>query len=117
MISDVPGRNIRPSTIFTCGRSSRPAGVAPRITTFDGLPESRFGRLISTTGSFEISFCPSAPVAMSGSVSTIAADWRSTPLCTSVCEPRRMTMTLSGWPVATSVSSSPAASISTVANT
>ena len=72
---------------------------------------------MSTTGSFEMSFCPSSPVAMSGSDSTIAADGRSTPLCTSVCEPRRMTMTLSGCPVATSVSSRPAASISTVANT
>ena len=39
------------------------------------------------------------------------------PLCTSVCEPLRITMTLSGWPVAISVSRSPAASISTVANT
>ena len=39
------------------------------------------------------------------------------PLCTSVCELRRMTTTLSSWPVATSVCSSPAASMSTVANT
>ncbi len=70
-----------------------------------------------TTGSFEMSFLPSAPVAISGSDSTIAAEARSTPLCTSVCELRRMTITLSGCPVATSVSSSPADSISTVANT
>ena len=72
---------------------------------------------MSTTGSLEMSLSPARPVAMPGSDSTIEADMRSMPLCTSVCEPLRITMTLSGWPVATSVSRSPAASISTVANT
>ena len=116
-ISDVPGRNIRPSTIVTCGRSASPWAVTPRMTTLEALPEARFGRLISTTGSFDSSLVPSSPVAMSGIDSTIAAETRSMPLCTSVCAPRRITTTLSGWPVATSVSLRPAASISTVANT
>ena len=91
--------------------------MTPRITTFAGFALSRFGRLIRTTGSRDTSRLPSAPVAMSGSVSTIAACWRSMPLCTSDCDARRMTTTLSSCPVATSVCSSPAASISTVANT
>jgi len=54
---------------------------------------------------------------MSGRLSTMPACSRSMPLCTSVCEPRRITTTLSSWPVDTSVFCSPAASISTVANT
>ncbi len=117
MISDVPGRNMRPSAICTCGRSASPCGVTPRMMTFDGAPVSRRGRLMRTTVSFDRSLPPSSPVAMSGSVSTIDADARSMPLCTSVCEPLRITTTLSGWPVAISVSRNPAASISTVANT
>ena len=44
-----------PSTSFTCGRSASPCGVTPRITTFDGLSQPRFGRLMSTTVSFETS--------------------------------------------------------------
>ena len=117
MISDVPGRNMRPSTMLTCGRSVSPCGVTPRITTLDALPLSRLGRLISTTGSFDRSLLPSSPVAIEGSDSTIEAEARSMPLCTSLCDPRRMISTLSGCPVATRVSSSPAASISTVAKT
>ena len=42
---------------------------------------------------------------------------RSTPDWISVCAERRITTTLSSCPVETSVFSSPAASISTVANT
>jgi hypothetical protein len=68
----VPGWNILPSTSLTCGRSTSPFGVTPRMTTFDALFEPRFGRLMRTTGSFEMSFRPSAPIAMSGRLSTIA---------------------------------------------
>ena len=39
-----------------------------------GLPVSRLGRLMSTTGSFDMSLRPSSPVAISGNVSTIAAE-------------------------------------------
>ena len=53
-----PGGTSGPRRACTCGRSASPAGVTPRITTFDGLPESRFGRLMSTTGSFETSRSP-----------------------------------------------------------
>ncbi len=115
--SAVPGRNIRPSARRTWGRSSIPASVTPRIVTFDGLPVSRLGRLMRTTGSRDTSRVPRDPVAMSGRLSTMPACRRSMPLCTSVCAERRMTTTLSGWPVATSVARRPAASISTVANT
>jgi hypothetical protein len=85
--------------------------------TFDGLPVSRFGNVMSTTGSLLTSLRPSCPAAISGRLSTIAAWPRSMPLCTSLCDDRRITTTLSGWPVATSVCSSPATSISTVAKT
>ena len=37
MISDVPERNMRPSTMLTCGRSEA-LGRHARITTLDGLP-------------------------------------------------------------------------------
>jgi hypothetical protein len=87
------------------------------MTTFAAFPVERFGRLMRTTGSFEIIRCPSAATAMSGRLSTMPACSRSMPLCTSVCALRRITTTLSSWPVATSVFSRPAASINTVANT
>ena len=70
MISDVPGRNIRPSTMLHLRPQRRaPVGVTPRMTTFDGLAVSRFGRLISTTGSFETSGLPSWPMATVGQAS------------------------------------------------
>ena len=108
---------MRPSTSFTCGRSSRPIGVTPRITTFAGLPVARFGRLMSTTGSLDTIGRPSLDSAILGRLSTMPACSRAIPLCTSVCALRRMTTTLSSCPVATSVFSNPAESISTVANT
>ncbi len=43
------------------------------MTTFAGLPVSRLGRLISTTGSFDMSRLPSAPIATSGMLSTMPA--------------------------------------------
>ena len=73
-ISDVPGRNMRPSTMRTCGRSARPRRRRRESRRWPGLPVSRLGRLISTTVSFDTSLRPSAPVAISGWVSTIAAD-------------------------------------------
>ncbi len=69
------------------------------------------------TGSFDTSFAPAASVAISGRLSITAAWPRSTPLCTSVPAARRITMTLSGWPVATSVERMPSVIISTLANT
>ena len=44
MISDVPGRNIRPSTICTCGRSASPSAVTPRITTLRRLARLALGQ-------------------------------------------------------------------------
>jgi hypothetical protein len=117
MISAVPGRNMRPSTRCTCGRSSSPCDVTPRITTFAGLPVLRLGSVISTTGSFDTSGRPAASSAICGSACTISACARAMPLWTSVCELRRITTTLSSRPVATSVCSSPADSMSTVAKT
>ncbi len=94
---------MRPSTSFTCGRSASPCGVTPRITTFDGLFDPRFGRLMRTTGSFETRRSPASPIAMSDRLSTMPAWYRSMPDWISVCAERRITMTLSAWPVATSV--------------
>ena len=49
-------------------RPQREAAARSRrgSTTFDGLPVSRLGRLISTTVSFDTSRCRPAPVAISG---------------------------------------------------
>ena len=72
-ISDEPARNMRPSTSFTCGRSSSPISEVPRTVTLLGLPLPRLGRLFSTTGSLLTRRRLSASVAMPGSDSTIAA--------------------------------------------
>ena len=116
-ISLVPGRNIRPSTIFTPGRNCSPMSVVPRTVTLLALPLLRLGRLISTTGSALISVRPSALVAMPGRVDRMAAWLRSMPLLISAPAPLRSTITLSGWPVATSVLRMPSLIISTVAKT
>ena len=83
-----------------------------------GLPESRLGRLISTTGSFDTS---SRAVRAGGDVGQRLDDrrlargrCRSAPRSASPCGSRRR---CPADPVATSVSRRPAASISTVANT
>jgi hypothetical protein len=73
MISELPGRNVRPSTIFTCGLSVRPASPTPRITTLDGLPDPFLPSEISTTTSFDTSGTPSGPSATSGRLSSTAA--------------------------------------------
>ena len=52
-----------------------------------------------------------------GNVSTMDAWFRSMPLCTSDCEPRRMTTTLSYEPVSISVFWSPSASMRVAAKT
>ena len=117
-ISDEPARNMRPSMILTCGRSVLPISGRPRTTTLLRLVGSSiFGSEFSTTTSFDTSGWPSAPRATSGEVSISDAWSRNTPLCTSVWLPWRITTTLSGDPVDTSVAFSPASSISTAANT
>ena len=100
----------------------KPAAVVPRTTMFDGLSGSfglllRFGMLMTATGSLEISFAPSPSVAISGLLSITCAWSRPTPLCTSDAEALRITITLSGCPVATSVARMPSVIISTLAKT
>ncbi len=116
-ISEVPGRNIRPSTTRTCGRSASPALEVPRSVTLLGLPLPRLASEFSTTGSVLASGRPSAPIAIIGRLSTIAACSRLIPLLISAPAPLRRTTTLSGRPVATNVSRMPSLIISTVAKT
>ncbi len=72
---------------------------------------------INTTVSFDTSGWPSAPSAMAGwLVDTVACE-RATPLWISVSDERRVSSTLSYWPVVTMVVRRPSSSISTVANT
>ena len=94
-ISELPGRQVRPATMCTWGRRTRPRSPAPRITTFEGLPLPRLGSEISTSTSFETSGRPSRSSATSGCDSTTPACARSTALCTSVPDERRMISTLS----------------------
>jgi putative tricarboxylic transport membrane protein len=63
--------------LIACCLLGIPGSPASIATTFDGFPDARLGRLINTTGSIEISLWPSAPVAISGRLSTMAAERRS----------------------------------------
>lgn len=94
-----------------------PWGPSPRTVTLDTLPLSRLASVISTTTSLEASRTPPAPSATWGCDSTSAAWARSTLLCTSVSEARRITTTLSSAPVCTRARCRPWSSISTAANT
>jgi hypothetical protein len=116
-ISLLPGRNMRPCTSRTCGRSARPSSEVPRTVTLLGLPLPRLGRLFSTTGSRDTIRRPCPSVAMPGRLSMMAACAREMAELISAPAPLRSTITLSGWPVATSVARMPSLIISTVANT
>jgi hypothetical protein len=115
MISDVPGWNILPATIFTCGRSTRPAGVAPQSPRSTACP-NRAWQIDEHNGFFGDELLP---VNAGGNVGQGFDDrgGRAVDAAALGLRARRMTRTLSGWPVATRVSSSPAASMSTVAKT
>ena len=112
-----PGRNIRPSTIRTWLRSCSPSGERPRTGTLVRCPVPRFLSESSTTTSRDTSVAPSAPRATCGKVSTTAAESRSTPLCTSVSDPLRMTTAFESLPLDTIVAFNPASSISTALKT
>jgi hypothetical protein len=115
MISALPGRNMRPATSCTWGRSARPAAEVPRMVRLPALALSFLGRALSTTVSALARRWPSAPRAMPGRLARTAAWLRSTPLLISEGEPLRRAMTLSGRPVATRVARMPSLIISTVA--
>ena len=89
----------------------------PRMITLARLSLAFLIRVISTTSSLATSGRPSRPAAISGWVSTMAACSRSTPLCISVSDERRITTALSNTPVSTSVCRSPSASMVMAANT
>jgi hypothetical protein len=72
-ISEEPGRNMRPSITFTCGRRRTPIAGIPRTIRFAGLSLPRFGMAMRTIVSLETRGVPSSARATSGSVSRSAA--------------------------------------------
>ena len=73
IISDVPGRNRRPSFILTCGRSTKPISEVPRTTTLEGRLSPARSSDISTTVSFDTMRCPCPPVAIDECISIMPA--------------------------------------------
>ena len=66
MISDKPGRGMRPAVMRTWGRSAREDSEVPRMVTLEVLSEPRLRRLMSTTTSRAASGRPPGPSAISG---------------------------------------------------
>ena len=101
-----PGVNLRPSMIFTCGRTAQACSLTPRSCT---LPSSsavppRTGRLAATTISSETIASPLALRAMPGACAICTTLSRSSTDITSDAEAPRMTIAVSVPPVFFSVS-------------
>ena len=114
-ISRRPGLNLRPSTIFSCGRIAQPAGPTPRNCTLASVPSAMVGRLTTCDSSGEASGLPSAPRAMPGRADTSGAWSRVMTELVSACEPARSRIAVVSSPVRSSVAlkPSPIASIAT----
>ncbi len=111
MISFSPGRNMRPSTMWTLERSAADLGPIPRTTTFVVVPDLR-GRFQTTTSSAVASGCPSGARAISGWLWKTAAASRVMMLVSSAVDPERTMIALSGEPVDRRADSKPPASAS-----
>src|SRR6201991_3604459 len=108
MISPRPGRNVRPSTIFTWSRSFQTSSLTPRIGTLESLFGSPLrGRLATTTSSPEAMGLPCASFFTPGACMTTLALSRSRMELSSACEPPRSTMAVWSLPVARKVSAKP----------
>ena len=89
-----PGRNMRPSMIFTYGRIVNAIGVTPRTRTFEPLGSSFFGILKMMTSSGEMSGAPFS-WAMPGRARMMRNASLVTQLESSAAAPSRMTIRLS----------------------
>ena len=116
MISLVPGRNARPSTIRSSSRMSNAAGSTPRSGTFAAVPVVRFGTSTTTNSSAEATGPPSVRCTPAASF-TIRALARSSTLLNSVSLPPRITIAVSGDPAPTIAARNPSAIDSTATKT
>ena len=89
---------MRPSTIFTSGRTAKACSFTPRSGTLASVPVERFGRSTTTNSSGEASALPPARAAPGACATTSASDLSIT-LVISLSAPERITMAVSGEPV------------------
>src|SRR5438034_1942526 len=110
--SSLPGRNMRPAVILTCGRIASDPASMPRTVTFDdpGCPSR--GLFVTTTRSALTSGLPSGPVATSLDARRISACARVIALEISLSAPLRSASALSLEPLSISAAWKPPASAS-----
>ena len=94
MTSFTPGRNMRPSMIFTYGLMAKASAVTPRTRTFDPFGSSFLGILKMITSSGEIIGAPLS-LAMPGNVRMMRKASLVTELESSASAPSRMTIRFS----------------------
>ena len=112
-----PGRNIRPATSCTVGRTSSAFGETPRTCVLPSVSPRRIGNAATTTTS-GLTSGPMPGARATPGTSSITRTWSTgTPLSISLVEPARRTMALRAEPDATSVASKPRASDSIATNT
>ena len=113
-----PGVKRRPSTIFSCGRSSNDAGSTPRSVTFAPLTVSPFFiSSVITISSPDASGLPSLPLRMPGPSRIRFALSPPKPELSSAPEPPRSTIALSSRPASCKVAWKPCAIASKAVNT
>ena len=116
MISLVPGRNVRPSTMRTSSRTSNAAGSTPRSGTFATLPVLRFGTSTTTNSSADATGAPSVRRIPAASL-TIRVLASASVLLSSESLPPRMTIAVSGDPAPVRAAWNPSAMDSTATKT
>ena len=116
MISLVPGRKVRPSTMRTSSRTRNAAGSTPRRGTLAGVPVLRLGTSTTTNSSADAT-APSAERRTPGASLMTRVLSRGRPLLSSVSLPPRMTMAVSGEPAPARAARNPSAMESTATKT
>jgi hypothetical protein len=97
--SFLPHSNIRPSTKRTLSRTPAGAPSTPRSGTFASVPVERFGRLMMTKSSADVTG-PRSLRAMPGASAIRRVSSRLKPLTISLSAPVRNTIAVSGAPEA-----------------
>src|ERR1700676_4876371 len=115
--SRTAGRNMRPSTMVSSGRTWPSVRPTPRRVMLASVPVSIFGTFTTVTSSFDSAALPAESLAMSGALPMVSTSVRVRLLLSSASEPPRRMMARSARPLSASVCRKPTPMASTEIST